>query len=324
MVPAPTTWPRPALRWAAAWRGVTTSSPRAHTNLPARSSPPSGHPRPLGPARPRQGAAGGEHRHAGGFHPAVAQGNLATLLMEEGKLAEALATYEAVYRTFQEAGARQSDGRGAGADRQRSTRIRAVTTRPSNTRGAAGDWNESAATKKARPSACTSSPCSTGSRRTTRPRWPAARRRRRWTANWATRHWWRPPSTSRASSTTAWPAPRPTTRRRRGHRAAAFDRFTESLAIKRRIGNEAGTADSLGELGKLLQGRGADAEAIEAFNECVETQQRLGNPTKLGIGLEWLGIVHERQGQLAAALEKYQQALELCKQVHVAAAAADH
>ena len=38
---------------------------------------------------------------------AVAQSNLATLLAEEGKLAEALATYEAVYRTFEALGAKQ-------------------------------------------------------------------------------------------------------------------------------------------------------------------------------------------------------------------------
>lgn len=96
-------------------------------------------------------------------------------------------------------------------------------------------------------------------------------------------------------------------------RQAAFDRFTESLAIERRIGNEVGAADSLGELGKLLMGAGRMREAIEAFNECVKIYQCQGNAAKLGIMLECLGIVHERQGQLAAALEKYKQALELFK-----------
>jgi tetratricopeptide (TPR) repeat protein len=95
------------------------------------------------------------------------------------------------------------------------------------------------------------------------------------------------------------------------HREAAAERFQASLEIKRRIGDEAGAADSLGELGKLLQDAGQYADAVAAFNEYVETQQRLSNPTKLGIGLEWLGTVHERQGQYAAALEKYRQALAL-------------
>jgi hypothetical protein len=39
-----------------------------------------------------------------GFGKAVAQGNLATLLKDEGKLTEALATYEAVYRIFEPLG----------------------------------------------------------------------------------------------------------------------------------------------------------------------------------------------------------------------------
>ena len=42
-----------------------------------------------------------------GGNKAVAQGNLATLLMDEGKLDEALATYEAVYATFAALDARQ-------------------------------------------------------------------------------------------------------------------------------------------------------------------------------------------------------------------------
>ena len=39
---------------------------------------------------------------------------------------------------------------------------------------------------------------------------------------------------------------------RADHRIGAAERFRQSLTIKRSIGNEAGAADSLGELGKLL------------------------------------------------------------------------
>ena len=95
------------------------------------------------------------------------------------------------------------------------------------------------------------------------------------------------------------------------YRRQAAERFQESLKIKRRIGDEAGAADSLGELGKLLRDAGQYKEAVAAFNEHIETQRRLENPTKLGIGLEWMGSVHERQGEYRAALEKYRQALAL-------------
>jgi tetratricopeptide (TPR) repeat protein len=94
-------------------------------------------------------------------------------------------------------------------------------------------------------------------------------------------------------------------------REAAAERFQVAYEVSRRIGNEAGAADSLGELGKLLRDAGEYQKAVAAFNEYVETQQRLSNPTKMGIGLEWLGTVHEMQGQVRAALEKYRQALAL-------------
>jgi tetratricopeptide (TPR) repeat protein len=95
------------------------------------------------------------------------------------------------------------------------------------------------------------------------------------------------------------------------YRRTAFERFGESLAISRRINNEAGAADSLGELGKLRMEAGQMSEAIAAFNEALEIFTRLGNPAKVGLTLEMLGIIHERQGHYTAALEKYRQARAL-------------
>ena len=90
-----------------------------------------------------------------GANKAVAQGNLATLLKDEGKLAEALATCEEVYRMFEAAGAKQQMAAvlstngyhlsEAGQLRQ-GNRIRG--TQP-------GVRRKNAGTKKARPSACT-------------------------------------------------------------------------------------------------------------------------------------------------------------------------
>jgi tetratricopeptide (TPR) repeat protein len=55
-----------------------------------------------------------------------------------------------------------------------------------------------------------------------------------------------------------------------GRPVDAFERFREALEISRRTGGESGTADSLGELGKLLRDAGQMREAIAAFNECLE------------------------------------------------------
>ncbi len=99
------------------------------------------------------------------------------------------------------------------------------------------------------------------------------------------------------------------------HRRAAIERFQASLAIKRRIGNEAGVGKTLGELGKLLRDAGQMRQAIAAFNEALEIARKLGDPVSMGIRLEFLGSVHERQGQYPAALEKYRQALGILERV---------
>ena len=127
------------------------------------------HPRPLGPSAtaPRRCCAESIATLEGG-NRAVAQGNLATMLMDEGKLAEALATYEASLSDV---------SGGIGARRQMAVALSqmgaclserwASSIRQSRRRKDPGRWIRRAATKKARPSACTSSPCSTCSRRTT-------------------------------------------------------------------------------------------------------------------------------------------------------------
>lgn len=94
-----------------------------------------------------------------------------------------------------------------------------------------------------------------------------------------------------------------------GRPEEAFAPFQESLAISRRIGAEAGTADSLGEIGKLLRDARRIREAIAAFTECIDIHRRLNNPAKLGIDLEMLGRIHELQEEYEAALEKYEKAL---------------
>ena len=84
--------------------------------------------------------------------------------------------------------------------------------------------------------------------------------------------------------------------KRGGYRETAVTRFQDSLAISRHIGNEAGAANTLGELGKLLRDAGQMKEAIAAFNKALATYRKLGDPVKAGITIEHLGIIHERQG----------------------------
>lgn len=97
----------------------------------------------------------------------------------------------------------------------------------------------------------------------------------------------------------------------------AAQQFQESLTISRRIADEVGVANTVGELGRLLRDAGQWREAVTALREALEIFRRQGNPAKAAIAIEALGVIHEDQGEYPAALAKYQEALAL-KQKYMA------
>ncbi|MFZ5519548.1 MAG: tetratricopeptide repeat protein [Candidatus Zhuqueibacterota bacterium] len=94
----------------------------------------------------------------------------------------------------------------------------------------------------------------------------------------------------------------------------AFERFQESLQITERLGDRAGQADTLGEMGKLLLNTGQFDAAIHLFQKAIEIYFEQNNPVKAAIVLEAIGFTFEQQGHFQEALEKYQEALRLFKQ----------
>jgi tetratricopeptide (TPR) repeat protein len=235
---------------------------------------------------------------------AVAQGNLATLLMDEGRMEEALAIYEGVYHTFGALGARQQ--------------MAATLSQISRVYMDKGDYDRAIEIQQASLAIEREIGNETGQ---------AVSLHQLSVLHHLKENYDRALETSRQAEALfhklGIEAHVATTLHeqglilnRMGQPTEAFARFQESLAIQRRIGDEAGAADSLGEIGKLLQDAGRMAEAIAAFTECLDIYRRLNNPAKLGIALEHLGIVHELQGEYAAALEKYEQALALFEQYY--------
>jgi tetratricopeptide (TPR) repeat protein len=234
-----------------------------------------------------------------GFSKAVTQGNLATLLKNEGRLSEALATYKEVYQTFEGLAARPQ--------------MASVLTQISSVYMDKSDYDRAIEQQQASLDIKRELGNEEGQAISLHQLSMLYRMKEEYV---------RALETSRQAETLACKvgneALRATTLHEQGlilkhigKPAEAFARFQESLAIQQRIGAEAGAADSLGEIGKLLMATGRMAEAIAAFNEDLETQRQLNNPAKMGIVLEFLGSVHERQEQYAAALEKYEQARQL-------------
>jgi tetratricopeptide (TPR) repeat protein len=248
-----------------------------------------------------------------GFNQAVAQGNLANMLIEEGKLDQALATYQEVYRTFEALEARQQMAavlsQIAGVYWSQGECEQAIEyVEPSlglskergDEEGQAVALNNLSILYRNKGDYATALDRSQEAEKLSR-----SGEREYLLAGNLHQQGLILTDLARAAQTGE---------ERTAHLRAAAGRFQQSLDIKRRIGDEGGAADSLGELGKLWMDAGQMREAIEAFTECAEIYQRTNNPAKLGIILEFLGSVHERQGQYAAALEKYRQALALLQQ----------
>jgi tetratricopeptide (TPR) repeat protein len=248
-----------------------------------------------------------------GGNQAVAQGNLATLLMDEGKLDEALATYQEVYRTFEALGAKQQMAAVLGQisyiyqdegeiDKgiEKSSEALELKRDINDEEGQAISLHQLSILYMLKGDDATALIRSQEAEKLAR--------------KLSLEHgvakclYQQGLILNRLAGAAQSDAERETQRR------AALERFQGSLEIERHIEDEGSAADSLGELGKLLCDAGQLREAITAFSEALEIHQRLGNPTKVGITLEFLGRVHERQGQYAAALEKYEQALGLLRQ----------
>jgi tetratricopeptide (TPR) repeat protein len=255
----------------------------------------------------------GSIRTLEGPNKAVAQSNLATLLAEEGQLAEALATYEQVYATFATLDAKQNMG----------TVLELQSTVLKNM----GRLDEAIARQEASLEIKQSISYKEGQAislhqlsilHDMQKDYPRALERSQ-AAEALNRKLKREVGVAlnlheqgnifnemaRAAGDES---------AAREYIRTAAERFTQSLEINRRIGNQSAAADTLCELGKLWMEAGQMPQAIAAFNEALETYQRQGKPAKVGLTLEFLGSVHERQEQYPAALEKFRQALRLAQQ----------
>jgi tetratricopeptide (TPR) repeat protein len=248
-----------------------------------------------------------------GFRLAVAQGNLATMLMDEGKLDQALATHQEVYRTFEALGARQQMAtalgqiaiiyRNQGEYEQaivHENRRLALRRERGDEEGQAISLHQLSILYMLQGDYATALARSEEAAEIDRKRGDQA-------GLAADLH-------QQGLILNRMARAAQSDEERATHRRAAFDRFQQSLEISRRIGDEAGAASTLNELGKLLWDAGQMREAIDAHTKALEIYHRANNPAKVGITLEFLGSVHERQGQYPAALEKYQQALGLLRQ----------
>jgi tetratricopeptide (TPR) repeat protein len=96
-------------------------------------------------------------------------------------------------------------------------------------------------------------------------------------------------------------------------RAAAL--FQEALALRRGIGDQAGVATSLHNLGRVARHRGDLRQAGASFRESLDLRRALGDLQGTASSLAELGAVALEERELSRALGLYREALVLYQRV---------
>ena len=91
----------------------------------------------------------------------------------------------------------------------------------------------------------------------------------------------------------------------------ALNHYSQSLEIKRDIGDERGMSATLSNMAVVYQVRGDFDRSVATYREALAISERLGDTQGLAENLINLGTVHEEMGQLVEALDCYKRALDI-------------
>jgi predicted ATPase/transcriptional regulator with XRE-family HTH domain len=100
-----------------------------------------------------------------------------------------------------------------------------------------------------------------------------------------------------------------------GDLAWAAGRFEESLALYRRLGDEAGIASVLAELGQVARSQGERDRARELSEESLKLARQLRESKAAAIALGTLGRLERDRGNLEAAISLYEESLALFREL---------
>ena len=99
----------------------------------------------------------------------------------------------------------------------------------------------------------------------------------------------------------------------RGDYAEAARRYRRSINLNKQIGNHSGMAKAYHQLGMLAHDRGVYAEADRHYRRSLNINKRLGDQATMAINYHELGRLAQDRGNYAEATRHYQSALDIKK-----------
>jgi CHAT domain-containing protein/Tfp pilus assembly protein PilF len=100
-----------------------------------------------------------------------------------------------------------------------------------------------------------------------------------------------------------------------GNYPQALTLYRLAQSIAEQIGDKAGIAATLDNVGIVHQSQGNYAQALEFHQKSLKMEEELDNKAGIAATLINIGIVHESQGNYTQALEFYQKGLSLAEQI---------
>ena len=100
-----------------------------------------------------------------------------------------------------------------------------------------------------------------------------------------------------------------------GNYALSLDYTQRSLRLRDTLGDKAGKAKTLAQLGNIHFEQGLYAEALQYNRQSLALRQELGDQQGIADTLNSIGGIEAEQGNYKQALEHVQQSLALCEKI---------
>jgi CHAT domain-containing protein len=104
-------------------------------------------------------------------------------------------------------------------------------------------------------------------------------------------------------------------KRLQGNYPEALARFSIAQKIAEQIGDQAGVAATLTNIGYVYSLQSNYAQALEHYQKSLAICEAIGNKTGIATGLRGIGIVNLFQGNYAQALEQFQKSLAISEAI---------
>jgi len=101
----------------------------------------------------------------------------------------------------------------------------------------------------------------------------------------------------------------------KGNYIKALNYYSQSLAIREKIGDQRGIANSLYNIGRIYDDQGKDSKALDNFIQCLDYYEQVGDQNGLSLIFNYIGGIYYKQGDYTKARKYYAEGLVLDEQL---------